>query len=128
MGFQALKDYGIVLLLGDQLKLKVLINRGLLYSDLNDYTNALHDFLLAVQLCPEDKQIHHTLGLCYHKSVAALFLSLLLNFVRRLDQLEDAVNSFTRALELDPFFLEALICRGNVFMDFGHTFGLTFAR
>ncbi|ELT94016.1 hypothetical protein CAPTEDRAFT_222812 [Capitella teleta] len=109
---KALKDYGIVLLLGDQLKLKVLINRGLLYSDLNDYTNALHDFLLAVQLCPEDKQIHHTLGLCYHK----------------LDQLEDAVNSFTRALELDPFFLEALICRGNVFMDFGHTFGLTFAR
>jgi tetratricopeptide (TPR) repeat protein len=67
IAMQALKDYGIVVLLGDQLSLKVLINRGLLYSDLNDYTNALLDFLLAVNICPLDKQIHHTLGLCYHK-------------------------------------------------------------
>ena len=34
-------DYGIVLLLGDYMKLKVLINRGLLYFESGDYTNAL---------------------------------------------------------------------------------------
>lgn len=64
---QAQKDYGIVLLLGDQLNLKVLINRGLLYYHCKDYGNALHDFLLAANVCPDDKKIHHTLGLCYHK-------------------------------------------------------------
>lgn len=40
---KALMDYSIVLLLdGDaELYLKVLINRGLLYVELNDYSNAL---------------------------------------------------------------------------------------
>ena len=66
-GRQALQDYGIVMLLGDDLKLKVLINRGLLYYDHRDYLNALHDFLIASHVYPNDKQIHHTLGLCYHK-------------------------------------------------------------
>lgn len=65
--FQALQDYGIVLLLGDQLKLKVLINRGLLYFDHKDYLNALHDFLVAAKVNPTDPKVHHTLGLCYHK-------------------------------------------------------------
>jgi Tfp pilus assembly protein PilF len=64
---QALTDYGIVLLLGDQLGLKVLINRGLLYFEQGDYINALFDFQNAVRLSPVDHRIHHTLGLCFHK-------------------------------------------------------------
>ena len=64
---QALQDYGIVLLLGDQLKLKVLINRGLLYFGLKDFKNALNDFIMAAEIEPLNKRIHHTLGLCYHK-------------------------------------------------------------
>ena len=64
---QALQDYGIMLLLGEQLMLKVLINRGLLYFSRKDYRNALHDFLLATKVNPRDKRLHHTLGLCYHK-------------------------------------------------------------
>ncbi len=64
---QALQDYGIVLLLGDQLKLKVLINRGLLYFSLKDFKNALNDFIMASEIEPLNKRIHHTLGLCYHK-------------------------------------------------------------
>jgi len=66
---QALQDYGIVLLLGDMLMLKVLINRGLLYFERRDYRNALYDLLLASQISPTEKSIHHTVGLCYHKSV-----------------------------------------------------------
>lgn len=61
-------DYGIVLLLGDALRLKVLINRTLLYMVLKDYKNALHDLLLSVEILPSDKYIYHTLGLCYHRS------------------------------------------------------------
>ncbi|CAH1776552.1 unnamed protein product [Owenia fusiformis] len=116
---KALNDYGIVLLIGDQLLLKdrnacdkVLVNRGLLYFDRKDYKNALHDFLLAAKVCPWDQKIHHTLALCYHK----------------LNRLEDAVKSFTKAIELDMFFLDAYIGRGNVFMDYGHTFGHMFAK
>ena len=55
------------MLLGDELELKVLINRGLLYFEMKDYKNALHDFLMAENISPRDKRIHHTLGLCYHK-------------------------------------------------------------
>lgn len=92
---KALTDYGIVLLLGDQLMLRVsglcltfdfhkgfmkkqhmllqtfllqvLINRGLLYLSQRDYNNALHDFLLAARVKPQDPIIRHTLGLCMHK-------------------------------------------------------------
>ena len=69
---QALQDYGIVLLLGDVLTLKVLINRGLLYFERRDYRNALYDLLLAAHISPTEKFIHHTLGFCCHKSVQLL--------------------------------------------------------
>ena len=48
--------------------------------------------------------------------------------VYRLGELERAVRSFTIALQLNPFFLDALISRGNVFMDFAHDIGLIYAR
>jgi len=43
--------------------------------------------------------------------------------VCRLGQLHDAVRSFTCALTLDHFFTDALIGRGNAFLDFGHEVG-----
>ena len=46
----------------------------------------------------------------------------------RLGELERAVKSFTVALTLDKFFLDALVSRGNVFMDFHHEMGLRYAR
>ena len=46
----------------------------------------------------------------------------------RLGRLEEAVQSFTRALAIDWFFLDALIGRGNVFMDFGHAAGHMHAK
>ncbi|KAK6173455.1 hypothetical protein SNE40_016901 [Patella caerulea] len=109
---KALMDYGIVLLLGDQLLLKVFINRGLLYFERKDYANALYDFQMSVKLSPENHRIHHTLGLCYHK----------------LDCLQEAVKTFTQCLEIKPFFLDGLISRGNVYMDYGNKDGLIFAR
>ncbi|XP_041358343.1 uncharacterized protein LOC121375146 isoform X3 [Gigantopelta aegis] len=108
---KALMDYGIVLLIGDDLKLKVLINRGLLYFEKKDYGNALYDFQLASKLSSDDHKIYHTLGLCHHK----------------LGQLQQAVATFTHCIQLKPFFLDAYISRGNVYMDYGHDQGLKFA-
>lgn len=109
---KALTDYGIVLLLGDQLSLKVLINRGLLYFEQGDFLNALFDFQNAAKLSPQEHCIHHTLGLCFHK----------------LGRLQEAVQTFTKCLHLKPFFLDGLIARGNVYMDYGHTSGTLQAR
>ncbi|XP_070553805.1 uncharacterized protein [Ptychodera flava] len=108
----ALRDYGIVLLLGEDNILKVLINRGLMYFERKDYKNALQDFYQAVTVEPKDPKIRHTLGLCFHK----------------LNRLEEAVQTFTGALLVDRYFLDALIGRGNAFMDYGHEIANTAAR
>ncbi|XP_067933193.1 uncharacterized protein [Watersipora subatra] len=109
---KALTDYGIVLLLGDQLMLKVLINRGLLYLSHGDYKNALHDFLLAAKVNSNDPKIRHTLGLCMHK----------------LRQLKEAVAIFSEALAIDKFFMEAYVSRGNAFLDYANEAGVKAAQ
>ncbi|XP_058847628.1 uncharacterized protein LOC117963899 [Acipenser ruthenus] len=103
---KALKDYGIVLLLGSrqEVDLKVLINRGLLYAKLNDHHNALLDFKAATMINPEDPAIFNALGICHH----------------RLGQLAVAIDAFNQAIKLKPFFLDAYVGRGNVYMDYGH--------
>ena len=46
----------------------------------------------------------------------------------RLYQLREAVESFSKALKSDPFFLDAYLGRGNVFMDYSTEVGLSMAR
>jgi len=46
----------------------------------------------------------------------------------RLRLLRESVLSFTTVLELDPLSPDALIGRGNAFMDFGHGIGYENAR
>ncbi|XP_066550487.1 uncharacterized protein ttc6 [Amia ocellicauda] len=103
---KALKDYGRVQHLGSrkEVELKVLINRGLLYVELNDPNNALQDFKAASRKSPEDASNFHAVGVLHH----------------RLGHLEEATAAFTQALRLRPFFLEAYVGRGNVYMDYGH--------
>jgi Tfp pilus assembly protein PilF len=38
------------------------------------------------------------------------------------------VYTFTQCLKLKPFFLDGLIARGNVYMDYGHAEGTLQAR
>ncbi|XP_074650504.1 uncharacterized protein LOC141905524 isoform X2 [Tubulanus polymorphus] len=109
---KALVDYGIVLLLDSDMILRVLINRGLLYFENGDYNNALYDFDYACKLQPKDVHLYHTLGLCYHK----------------LGRLEEAIRAFTKAIELEQFFLDAYMGRGNAFLDFGTRTGVACAR
>nr|XP_025037743.1 tetratricopeptide repeat protein 6 isoform X1 [Pelodiscus sinensis]XP_025037744.1 tetratricopeptide repeat protein 6 isoform X1 [Pelodiscus sinensis]XP_025037745.1 tetratricopeptide repeat protein 6 isoform X2 [Pelodiscus sinensis] len=111
---KALKDYGILLLLesSKEIVLAVLINRALLYVELEDYSNALEDFKEASLSDPRNSEIYQAIGICCH----------------RLEQFEEAVNSFTQGLKLDPFFLDAYVARGNSYMEYGHETGNTKAQ
>ncbi|XP_035388505.1 uncharacterized protein ttc6 [Electrophorus electricus] len=102
----ALRDYSIVLLLPSQKEtdLKVLINRALVYAELNDHYSTLQDLKAASKKQPEDAVMYHALGVYYH----------------RLGQLQEAEEAHTEALRLNPFLLDAYVGRGNVFMDYGH--------
>ncbi|KAJ8391421.1 hypothetical protein AAFF_G00090510 [Aldrovandia affinis] len=102
----ALRDYSIVLLLASrkEIDLKVLINRGLLYLGMNDYHNALQDFKAASQKNFNDSTIYHALGVIHH----------------RLGQLQQATEAYTQAIQLNPFYLDAYVGRGNALMDYGH--------
>ncbi|KAH0620523.1 hypothetical protein JD844_021065 [Phrynosoma platyrhinos] len=110
----ALKDYGIILLLEAKkdIVLKVLINRGLLYIELDQYANALEDFTEAMLSKPKDSQLFKVIGQCYH----------------RLQKYEEAVHSFSEVLKLDPFSLDGYIGRGNSYMEYGHVEGTLRAR
>ncbi|XP_030415094.1 tetratricopeptide repeat protein 6 isoform X5 [Gopherus evgoodei] len=111
---KALKDYGIILLLesSKEIVLTVLINRALLYVELEDYSNALEDFQEASLCNPRNSEIYQAIGICYH----------------RLELYEEAVNSFTQVLKLDPFSLDAYVARGNSYMEYGHEVGNTQAQ
>ncbi|XP_043930180.1 tetratricopeptide repeat protein 6 [Protopterus annectens] len=106
---KALKDYGIVLLLGGrkEIDLKVCINRGLLYLELNQYFSALQDFASAVMKSPEESVICHAVGICHH----------------RLEEFEKAVDAFSQALKLNPFCVDSCVGRGNSYMEYGHESG-----
>ena len=62
----------------------MLLNRGLLYYQSEDYDNALVDFKLAVTDSPDNALLYHTLGLCYHRN----------------NQLKEALKSLSHAMTL----------------------------
>ncbi len=77
------------------------------------------------------KFMWHITILCILTMPTLLIQIHLCNFNRfyfRLNRLEDAVTVFTSALEVDIFFLDAYIGRGNAFMDYGHEITNQMAR
>ena len=108
-----MKDFSVVLMLGDYLEFKTYVNRGLLYFSLNDYSNALHDFEMALS-CGESNNYHiqHMIGICLH----------------RLQAYDKALYVLTQAFDLNKNFLDALISRGNVLVDYGNEFGFGRAK
>ncbi|KFR00440.1 Tetratricopeptide repeat protein 6, partial [Opisthocomus hoazin] len=104
MFLQALKDYGILLLLelSEEIAFQVLINRGLLYMELGDYANACE-----VQ----------------NPSLTNMKISIF-----RLHEFEEAVKSFDQVLKLDPVSVDAYVGRGNSYMENGHETGCKLAQ
>ena len=46
----------------------------------------------------------------------------------RLGRLNDAFGCYSNALDIDPFFVDALLGRGNAWMDFGGEHGIVFGK
>ncbi|XP_053567312.1 tetratricopeptide repeat protein 6 [Bombina bombina] len=111
---KALIDYSIVILLGGQKEVdnKVLMNRGLLYLELDDYANALQDFMALARKTPGDIQIHQVIGNCH----------------QRLQQYENAVHAFSQVLQLNPLCPSGYIGRGNAYMEYKHELGTKLAQ
>ncbi|XP_065910074.1 uncharacterized protein [Dysidea avara] len=99
---KAISDYSIVLLLRDEPSYEVLVNRGLLYLEMEEYGSALMDLISAGKLFPKNASIFQAIGLCYH----------------RLEELQLSVEAYDQAVSLDNFFIEAYVGRGNVHMDY----------
>ncbi|XP_048654635.1 tetratricopeptide repeat protein 6 [Marmota marmota marmota] len=102
----ALADYGIVLLLEavESIILNTLINRGIVYAEQEQYGFALEDFKQAAQISQTNVSLCHATAMCHY----------------RIKEYEDAVSFFTWALKLNPHFLDALVGRGNSYMEYGH--------
>ncbi|XP_052040667.1 tetratricopeptide repeat protein 6 isoform X1 [Apodemus sylvaticus] len=101
----ALRDYGIVLLLdpGETISLNTFINRGLLYTELKQYGFALEDFKQAALLSETNVSLCQATAMCHH----------------RIKEFEGAVEFFTRAVKINPRFVDAYIGRGNSYMEYG---------
>ncbi|XP_078089235.1 uncharacterized protein ttc6 [Mustelus asterias] len=76
------------------------------------HSACIQDFKAAIVEEPENANIHHAVAICCHK----------------LHYLEEAANSFSQALKLDPFFADAYNGRGNVYMDSVHEAGIKQAQ
>ncbi|XP_055464683.1 tetratricopeptide repeat protein 6 [Psammomys obesus] len=100
----ALRDYGIVLLLnpGEHITLSTFVNRGLIYNELKQYGFAIEDFKQAVMISQNNVNLCQATAMCHH----------------RIKEFEDAVNFFTRAIKINPLFLDAYVGRGNSYMEY----------
>jgi tetratricopeptide (TPR) repeat protein len=97
----AMKDYGTVLLLDDNVD--AYRNRGLLYWKMGENENALLDFLQAKRLAPDDAKIRCLYALGLHK----------------VGSLQESIEEYSRAIELDGSLIEAVLGRGNVYGHLG---------
>ncbi|KAI8923467.1 hypothetical protein BC831DRAFT_470816 [Entophlyctis helioformis] len=97
----AIKDYSIVLLLHDDSN--AYRNRALIYWKKGDHENALLDLYAARDHFPQDGKLRGLLGLCLQKVARN----------------QESIAEFTVALELNPFMMEALLGRGNVYASMG---------
>jgi tetratricopeptide (TPR) repeat protein len=67
---------------------------------------------MAANHYPRDYNIHHMIGVCLH----------------RLKRYEEAIDKLTMAFDLNKEFLDALISRGNVYVDYGSEAGFNKAQ
>ncbi|XP_040598979.1 tetratricopeptide repeat protein 6 [Mesocricetus auratus] len=110
----ALRDYGIVLLLdaGERIALNTFINRGLIYTELKEYGFALEDYKQAALISQTSVSLCQATAMCHH----------------RIKEFEGAVDFFTRAVKINPCFLDAYIGRGNSYMEYGQDEALKLAK
>ncbi|KAJ1567925.1 cytochrome c oxidase subunit 1, partial [Nowakowskiella sp. JEL0078] len=98
----AIKDYSIVLLLHEDSN--SYRNRGLIYWKLGDHSNALIDLYAARDNFPQDARLHGLLALCLQK----------------VGRIQESLDSFSSAIQVNPYLIEAYLGRGNVHASVGN--------
>ena len=86
-------------------------NRGLAYSNLNQYEQAISDFSKAIALKPDFAEAYYNRGVIYDR---------LRGFAWEVEvkHKEQAVQDFSKAIELNPNFAEAYRARAGIYLTF----------
>lgn len=92
---KALEDYNRALLINPRAS-HVYVNRGILFSELNQTTNALNDYESAISTNPKDHLAYFNRGKCLQK----------------LKKYDEAIQSFAKVIEISPNLAAAHMEKG----------------
>ncbi|KAM4690484.1 tetratricopeptide repeat protein 6 [Rhinophrynus dorsalis] len=99
--WQALQDFSVSVLLHDDFEnLNAFLHRGILYTDLGMWSEAVYDFERVLALDRTVTLAHMNLGL----------ISLL-----NRNNFSQAIHHFSAALEVDPIYIRAYLCRAHAY-------------
>jgi len=98
---RALQDLSVSLLLdSSEENVKAFLHRGILYTDLKRWEDAVPDFEAALQLDPNLASAHVNIGLIY---------------ITKYSNYHKAVRRYTAAIRVDPTYIRAYICRAEAY-------------
>ncbi|KAL9955567.1 hypothetical protein ACROYT_G036906 [Oculina patagonica] len=98
---RALQDLSVSLLLDNsEENVKAFLHRGILYTDLKRWEDAVPDFEAALQLDSELASAHVNIGLIY---------------ITKYSNYHKAVRRYTAAIHVDPTYIRAYICRAEAY-------------
>ncbi|XP_078682864.1 uncharacterized protein LOC144917111 isoform X2 [Branchiostoma floridae x Branchiostoma belcheri] len=98
---KSLQDLSVSILLDDsEDNVKAILHRGILYTDMERWTDAISDFEHALKL---DRNLA-----CAHVNLGLIFLHQLENYFK-------AIGRFTQAIKTDPTYIRAYICRSEAY-------------
>lgn len=98
---RALQDLSVSLILDNSEKnVKAFLHRGILYTDLKRWEDAIPDFEAALVLDPELASAHVNIGLIY---------------IIKYNNFHKAVRRYTAAIRVDPTYIRAYLCRAEAY-------------
>ncbi|XP_048585429.1 uncharacterized protein LOC5512045 isoform X2 [Nematostella vectensis] len=102
---RALQDFSVSLLLDDsEENVMAFMHRGILYTDLKRWEDAIPDFEAAIRLDP---------------SLASAYVNIGLIYIIKHSNYQKAIRQYTSAIRVDPTYVRALICRAEAFQKMG---------
>nr|XP_033809328.1 tetratricopeptide repeat protein 6 isoform X2 [Geotrypetes seraphini] len=97
---RALQDLSVSVLINDgRENLKAFLHRGIIYTDLRKWPEAICDFETVISL----------------DSIAVAYVNIGLIFLLQTDQYYKAINQFTYAIKANPVYVRAYICRAEAY-------------
>uniref|UniRef100_A0A8C4XXS6 Tetratricopeptide repeat domain 6 n=1 Tax=Gopherus evgoodei TaxID=1825980 RepID=A0A8C4XXS6_9SAUR len=119
--YHQIKDFGKVLcpFIQEHLIMQLFRNANKLFLNISSKLSFLHQQSFTTALLSVED-----LSTCFVGTLGCIHD----NKFTQLELYEEAVNSFTQVLKLDPFSLDAYVARGNSYMEYGHEVGNTQAQ